>query len=601
MHQLGKEVWPKGDHETKLRVVGSLGLLAGGKLLNLQVPFLFKAAVDGLTVDPSIALAADPTLTLAGVAIAAPTALLASYGAVRASASLCNELRNATFASVTQRVVKRVSRKVFVHLHGLDLSYHLSRQTGALGRVVDRGTRGINFVFQSVIFNVFPTMLEVGLVGGVLAYKCGPSFGLLTLGTLVSYTAFTVGVTQWRTAFRKRMNQSDNEGASVALDSLVNYETVKYFGNESHEADKYTKCLTDYENAAVQVQTSLGALNFGQNVIFSTALSLAMLMSAQGIYEGTSTVGDLVLVNGLLFQMSLPLNFLGTVYREIRQSMIDMSNMFALLREVPSVRDAPGAEELTATEPFSVAFDGVSFAYPNTSGRHVLKDVSFDLKAGKSLAVVGSSGSGKSTILRLLFRFYDPSAGTVRVNGRDVTGYTLDSLRTKIGVVPQDVVLFNDSIYNNIRYAKLDSTEEEVYEAARLANIHDAILGLPRKYDTLVGERGLTLSGGEKQRVAIARALLKDSQVLLFDEITSALDSETESKIINAVKNLTEGRTSIYIAHRLSTAASCDAILVLDRGEIVEYGTHAALLGQGGRYATMWTMQNTMAKDEPDR
>ena len=588
-------IWPKDDSETRKRVATSLGLLIAGKLLNIQVPFLFKEAVDQLATLSGGSGLPEHTMAILGAGIATPTVMLVSYGVVRATASFCNEYRNAIFAKITQRVLRKVASQVFTHLHELDTSYHLTRQTGALSRAVDRGTRGINFVFSSLVFNVFPTALEVGLVGGVLAYKCGSSFALLTLGTIATYTVFTIATTQWRTKFRQQMNKSDNEGASVALDSLINYETVKYFGNEKYEASKYNKCLSEYENAAVKVQQSLGLLNFGQQLIFSTSLSIAMLMSAEGIYSGTATVGDLVLVNGLLFQLSLPLNFLGTVYREIRQSMIDMGTMFSLLKEHPSIKDSPNAMEVPSPgtgAPLKVAFNDVTFAYPNSNERLVLDKVNFSVDAGKSLAIVGSSGSGKSTILRLLFRFYDPVNGNVQVSDEDVKGLQLRSLRGKIGVVPQDVVLFNDTVYNNIAYGNLESTEEDIHNAAKLAHIHEPILGMSKGYNTIVGERGLTLSGGEKQRVAIARALLKDPQVLLFDEITSALDSETESKILDAVNHLSKGKTTIYIAHRLSTAASCDKILVLDGGRVVEYGTHAELMEKdGGKYSQMWQLQ----------
>ena len=593
---LGGQIWPKDDTETKNRVLASLGLLSAGKLLNISVPFLFKEAVDSLSIlsnSGAITGISEPTLSVLGVAVATPTMMLASYGIVRATASLCNEYRNSIFAKVAQRVVKRAASDVFMHLHNLDLNYHYSRQTGALSRAVDRGTRGINFVFTSLVFNVFPTALEVGLVGCVLAYKCGPEFVYLTVGTIGAYTTFTIITTQWRTKFRREMNKSDNEGASVALDSLINYETVKYFGNEQYEVDKYNKCLTRYEDAAVQVQRSLGFLNFGQNAIFSTALSVAMLMSANGIMNGTATVGDLVFVNGLLFQLSLPLNFLGTVYREIKQSMVDMGNMFALLKESPEVNDSEGALTIEkSTLPPAVSFQNISFSYPRSPEKLILDNISFSVEPGKSMAIVGASGSGKSTILRLLFRFYDPVKGTIEVGNQDVRNVKLGNLREKIGVVPQDVVLFNDTIYNNIAYGNLQSSVKEVHDAASLAHVHNAILSMPKGYDTLVGERGLTLSGGEKQRVAIARALLKDPQILLFDEITSALDSDTESKIIDAVNNLTKGKTTLYIAHRLSTAANCDSILVLENGKVAEHGTHAGLIEQDGKYAQLWAKQN---------
>ena len=587
-----KEVWayikPSTSKETSRRVSAAVALLVASKLLNVQVPFLFKYAIDALTVDPS---GATPVSTALGYAALTPAALIVCYGAARVGASLCNEARNAVFAQVSQRAIRSVASRVFTHLHSLDLSFHLGRQTGAVARIIDRGTRGINFILSSMVFNVVPTAFEVSLVAGILAYKCGPAFAGLTAATIVTYTAFTFGVTQWRTQFRREMNRAESEAGARAVDSLINYETVKYFNNEDHERQRYDAALEKYETAAIETQHSLSALNFGQNMIFSTAITGAMLLSAQGIAAGELTVGDLVMVNGLLFQLSMPLNFLGTVYRETKQSLIDMGAMFSLLRERAEVADAAGAGDLPPPSGggFDLELKDVSFGY--RPEQPILRGVSFHVPAGTSCAIVGTSGSGKSTLLRLLFRFYDVDGGQVLVGGQDVRDVKLDSLRRAVGEVPQDLVLFNDSIEYNIHYGRLDASREEVEAAAQHAAIHDQIMQFPEGYETVVGERGLKLSGGEKQRVALARAFLKQPSVALLDEPTSALDSKTEEAVLSALFDLARGRTCLIVAHRLSTAAQCDQIVVLEEGKVLEAGNHAALLAQGGKYAELWSKQ----------
>ncbi|KAJ4978846.1 hypothetical protein NE237_009626 [Protea cynaroides] len=592
LRTLAQYLWLKDSFEFRLRVIMAVGLLVGAKVLNVQVPFLFKLAVDWLSTETGtgseLASLATANSTLFAL-FASPAAVMIGYGIARAGASACNELRNAVFSKVAFRTIRIVSRKVFSHLLNLDLQYHLSRQTGALNRIIDRGSRAINFILLSMVFNVVPTILEISMVSGILAYKFGASFAWITSLSVAAYVIFTLTVTQWRTKFRQAMNKSDNDASSKAIDSLINYETIKYFNNEAYEAEKYDEFLKRYEGAALKAQSSLAFLNFGQNVIFSTALSTAMVLCSHGIMKGEMTVGDLVMVNGLLFQLSLPLNFLGSVYRETRQSLIDMKSMFQILEERPEITDKPDAKPLKLYGG-NIQFENVQFGY--LTERRILDGVSFCVPAGKSVAIVGTSGSGKSTILRLLYRFFDVQSGVIKIDDQDIRDVTLESLRKSIGVVPQDTVLFNDSIFHNIHYGRLSATEEEVYDAARRAAIHDTIMSFPDKYATVVGERGLKLSGGEKQRVALARAFLKAADILLCDEATSALDSTTEAEILSALNSLSKNRTSIFIAHRLTTAMQCDGIIVLENGKVVEQGSHEELLTRAGRYAQLWGQQN---------
>ncbi|KAI8060122.1 putative ABC transporter [Gongronella butleri] len=584
IRQMLKYIWPKNDIGVKTRVVVALSLLLGGKLLNVQVPFFFKDVVDSL----------NATLPENGTMWAVCGLSIIGYGLARLGASAFQELRNAVFANVAQKAIRRVALNVFSHLHRLELNFHLSRQTGGLNRAIDRGTKGISFMVSSMVFHVLPTALEISMVCGILAYNFGSRYAAVTFATIAAYTAFTVTTTAWRTKFRKEANAADNEAASKAVDSLINFEAVKYFNNEKHESLQYDKPLQKYEKASLKVATSLAALNAGQNAIFSSALTAMMLMSANGVMNGTMTVGDVVMVNQLVFQLSMPLNFLGSVYRELRQSLIDMDTLFSLENRTPLVVDAPNASEFVYRGG-EIRFENVTFGYHPS--QPILDNVSFTIPAGAKAAFVGHSGCGKSTILRLLFRFYEPQSGNIYVDGQNIRNVTMDSLRRQMGVVPQDTTLFNNSIYYNINYGRTDATKEEVHDAARRARIHDAIMDLPDKYDTTVGERGLMVSGGQRQRIAIARVILKQPKILMLDEATSALDSHSEQLVKEAMNESMQGCTVLAIAHRLSTIQSSDRIFVMGRvpGNILEQGTHEELMANKSAY---YRLQAQLASSE---
>jgi len=567
--------------EYKWRVAAALTFLACAKFANVGVPLVMKEVVDGL--DPRTAV------------LAVPLALLAVYGILRFSTTLFAELRDVVFVRVTQRAIRRVALGVFRHLHSLSLRFHLERQTGGMSRDIERGTRGISTLLSYLLFSIIPVILEFVLVAAVLLKKFDWRFAAITFGAVVVYLAFTVLVTEWRMEIRRHANELDSKANARAIDSLLNYETVKYFGNEEFEARRYDENLRKYENAAVQNEASLGLLNIGQAFIIALAVTALMYLAAEGVVKQAFTLGDLVLVNGLLIQLYIPLNFLGMVYREIKQALLDIDRMFRLLAEHRDVGDRPGAIEVPPG-PATVEFLEVDFSYE--AARSILHQVSFTIPAGRRVAVVGHSGSGKSTLARLLYRFYDISGGAILVNRVDIREVKQQSLRAAIGIVPQDTVLFNDTIRYNIRYGRPGAQDAEVAEAARAAHIHDFIESLPLGYDTMVGERGLKLSGGEKQRVAIARALLKNPRILIFDEATSALDSKSEKAIQAELARISEGRTTLVIAHRLSTVMDADQILVLAQGRIIERGTHRELLAADDEYARMWALQQEAARAE---
>ncbi|AMP01844.1 ABC transporter family protein [Collimonas arenae] len=562
----------------KWRVSLALLFMLGAKLANVGVPLVLKKLVDSMTITAS-----HPQAMLV-----LPLGILVAYGALRLSTTLFTELREFVFARVTQRAVRTIALQVFRHLHSLSLRFHLNRQTGGMTRDIERGTRGISSLVSYALFSILPTLIEISLVLGYLMLHYDIWFAGITLVALVSYIVFTVTVTEWRTHFRRAMNALDSSANTKAVDSLINYETVKYFGNEEYEARRYDDGLMRYETAAVKSQTSLSLLNTGQSLIIAIAVTLILWRATQGVIDGKMTLGDLVLVNSFMIQLYIPLNFLGVIYREIKQSLADMERLFHLLDENREIADAEGARPLL-TGGAQVRFSHVDFSYE--SKRQILFDVDFTIAAGTTTAVVGHSGSGKSTLSRLLFRFYDINSGHITIDGQDLRDVTQASLRQAIGIVPQDTVLFNDSIEYNIAYGKPGASKDEIIAVAKAAHIHDFIESLPDGYDSMVGERGLKLSGGEKQRVAIARTLLKNPAVLIFDEATSALDSKSEQAIQAQLKEIAKDRTTLVIAHRLSTIADAAQILVLDHGRIVERGTHAQLLAANGAYAQMWLRQ----------
>jgi len=575
--------------DMKRRVMFCSFCILGGKGLTICVPYVFKELVDSLPLTLENASGVNGSYSLF------PLALILGYGVSRASASGMQELRSAVFSHVAQDTIRRVGRNTFNHLHSLDLNFHLNRNTGVISRILDRGNRSITFVLNSMFFHVIPLSIEVSIVSGLMAYQFGLYHSLVIFGTLGTFLLYTITLTHWRTKIRRNMNKFENEASAKVMDSLLNYETIKYFSNEKHETLRYESSLKQYQKSAVHAQTSLSLLNFGQNAIFSTGITLIMYLTYQDILSQQATIGDLVLVNGLLFQLSVPLFFIGMVYRETRQAFTDMEQMFSLRDEKPSVTEGSNLLQYNPQQhSTSITFSNVAFSYPlkHAENRMILQDMTFHIPQGKTVAFVGSSGCGKSTILRLLYRFYQPKSGSIYLGTQNINDITIDSVRKSLAVIPQDVVLFNDTILYNINYANLSASKEDVIQAAKQAQIHDTIVqNYPQGYDTIVGERGMKLSGGEKQRVSIARAILKNSPILLCDEPTSSLDGESESKIMNALKYSfgDNKRTTIIIAHRLSTIQDCDEIFVLDQGIVVEHGTHEELVNLNGRYTDLLT------------
>ncbi|MEH6579615.1 MAG: ABC transporter ATP-binding protein/permease [Amphritea sp.] len=579
-----KVIWPY-LLEYKRRVFIALSCLVLAKVANVAGPFLLKYIVDTLEADAS----GDTRLILV------PVGLVFAYGLARLSNVLLGEIRDTVFGRVTERAMRRLGLQVFRHLHALDLDFHLNRQTGGLSRDIERGTTGISFLMRFFIFNIGPTILEISMIIGLLLYNYGISFALITLCGVVAYVFFSIHTTEWRTQFLREANRADSASNSRAIDSLLNYETVKYFTNEDFEATRYDDELRKWEQARRKNRLSLFTLNGGQAFIVAASTTGMMWLAAVRVSTGEMTLGDFVLVNAFMMQLFMPLNFLGFVYREIKGSMANIEKMFELLAIQPKVMDSSDATELVLDKG-AIAFNSVSFHY--TSERPILKDISFSVEPGQKVAVVGASGAGKSTLVKLLFRFYDPNAGTISIDGQDISGVRQESLRHAIGIVPQDTVLFNDTIFENVRYGRTDASDDEVSSAIRMAYLEALINELPLGVNTIVGERGLKLSGGEKQRVAIARTILKRPPILLFDEATSSLDSGSEQAILTAINNISSDHTSLVIAHRLSTIVDADKIIVLDHGEIVEQGSHQQLLGQNGRYAQLWQVQQEQRQEE---
>jgi len=579
-------LWPQGEAWVKRRVVLALLLLLAAKIVSVATPFFYKAAVDALAGEaPSAALLL--ALSAVGLTIA--------YGVARLGAVGFGELRDAVFVRVGQRALRKLALETFTHIHRLSMRYHISRKTGGLSRIIERGVKGVDFLLRFMLFSIGPLILELSMVAVLFALLFGIWYMVAVVVTIALYVIYTFRITEWRVQIRRQMNDQDTDANQKAIDSLLNFETVKYFGAERREATRYDGAMAAYEGLAVKTGQSLSVLNFGQATIITTGLVIVMVMAAQGVQAGKLTVGDFVMVNAYMIQITMPLNFLGTVYREIRQALVDMGQMFTLLAQPAEVTDKPGARALRVTGG-AVEFDHVTFGYD--PDREILRGITLRVAPGERVALVGPSGSGKSTIGRLLFRFYDVTGGAVRIDGQDLRDITQDSLHAQIGVVPQDTVLFNDTVYYNIAYGRPEASRSEVEAAARAAKIHDFIQSLPAGYETTVGERGLKLSGGEKQRVGIARTLLKNPPILLLDEATSALDTQTERDIQDSLREMGQGRSVITIAHRLSTIADSDRIVVLEDGRIVEQGSHEMLLANGGRYAAMWARQSSEEEAE---
>ncbi len=572
-------LWPKGRGDLRLRVVLALAVMVVGRVVTVIVPFFYKVAVDALTPTTGAATAA---------VVAVPVLAIVGYGVARIMMALFQQLQNGIFVPVSQHAQRAIAVTTFRHLHKLSLRFHLDRRTGGLNRLIDRGTDAIGFFLRFTLFNIVPALIELALVCAVLTAAFDWRFAAITGVTIVFYIWFTFGITEWRTKFRRQMNDTDTESSTKAVDSLINYETVKYFGNEEHEARRFDRSMAAYESAAIRAMTSLYFLNFGQALIFAFGLTALMVLAGSEVVAGTKTVGDFVMLNALLIQLYVPLNLLGFVYHQIRESLIDMERMFDVLGQEPEIEDAVDARPLEVSGG-AIEFKDVCFHYD--ADRSIIHGINFTIPAGKTVAVVGPTGAGKSTLSRILYRFYEVTEGRVAIDGQDIRDVTQDSLRDAIGMVPQDTVLFNDTIGYNIGYGRPGADQQEIEHAAKLAQIHDFVASLPKGYDTRVGERGLKLSGGEKQRVAIARTLLKDPPILVLDEATSALDTHTEKEIQTALNAVSRGRSTLIVAHRLSTVINADEIIVLDAGHIVERGTHSALLEKGARYAAMWRRQ----------
>ena len=581
-------LWPKNNFGFKVRVVVALSFLVLAKLLNVQVPFYFKSIIDGMNIDWTNEVGLVSTI-IGGTILA--------YGGARFGAVLFGELRNAIFATVSQSAIRKVAHNTFRHLLNLDLGFHLSRQTGGLTRAIDRGTKGISYVLTAMVFHILPITFEISVVSGILTYNYGMNFAAVTLLTMLAYSIFTIRTTAWRTGFRRRANNADNKAASVALDSLINFESVKYFNNEAYQAKKYDMALQKYQDFSIKIATSLAFLNSGQNLIFTSALTAMMYMAADGVASGSLTVGDLVLINQLVFQLSVPLNFLGSVYRELKQSLLDMETLFQLQKNQVLITSKPNAPPLMLKKG-EIRFENVTFGYHPQ--RPILNNCSFVIPGGEKVAIVGPSGSGKSTILRLVFRFYDIQSGRILIDGQDIRDVDLESLRRAIGVVPQDTPLFNDTILENVRYGNLESSDEEVNRVISEAKLDRLVNDLPDGLQTIVGERGLMISGGEKQRLAIARVLLKKSPITFFDEATSALDTHTEQSLLRTIRGVFKntGNTNVSIAHRLRTIADSDKIIVLEKGEVKEEGDHQSLLKkEGSLYGELWNIQENLDLD----